>query len=116
MKFHYLRSSLQGEAKVLLETLPVTDITYDIVWKLLCKRYNNKRLIANEHILTLCSPPKYQSESATSLHTIIDHFKGHISAIKSLNTEVPLEDVVKTIRQAILKEWENEEHSVSSLI
>ena len=29
-KFHYFRSSLQGEAKALLETLPVTEDNYDI--------------------------------------------------------------------------------------
>jgi len=61
-----------------LETLPVTEDNYDIAWELLIKRYNNKRLIVNEHILKLCSPPIYQSESATSLRAIIDHFKGHI--------------------------------------
>ena len=49
-KYHYFSSSLQGEVKALLEILPVTDINYDITWVLLCKRYNNKRIIANEHI------------------------------------------------------------------
>ena len=81
-------------------------------WELLCKRYNNKRLFANEHMLKIYSPPIYQSESATSLRTIIDHFKGHISAIKTLNTEVPFEDLVlthlmfKQLDVNILKEWE----------
>jgi hypothetical protein len=68
-------------------------------------------------MLKIYSPPAYQSESATSLRTIIDHFKGHISAIKSLNTEVPFEDllltrlVLKQLDVNILKELENEQHS-----
>jgi len=49
-KFHYLKSSLSGEAERLVSNLPMTANNYKIAWKLLVERYENKRLIAASHI------------------------------------------------------------------
>ncbi|XP_060810246.1 uncharacterized protein LOC132904333 [Amyelois transitella] len=41
-KLHYLKSTLSGEAEVLIRNLPTTDLNYDAAWKKLIARYNNK--------------------------------------------------------------------------
>jgi len=49
-KFHYLKSSLSGEAERLVSNLPMTANSYTIAWKLLVEKYENKCLIAASHI------------------------------------------------------------------
>jgi hypothetical protein len=44
-KFHYLKSSLSGEAERLISNLPMTASNYTSAWKLLVERYENKRLM-----------------------------------------------------------------------
>ena len=48
--FHYLKSSLSGEAERLISNLPMTASNYTSAWKLLVERYENKRLTAASHI------------------------------------------------------------------
>ena len=38
-KYHYLKSSLSGEAERLVSNLPMTANNYKIAWKLLVERY-----------------------------------------------------------------------------
>jgi len=47
-EFHYLKSSLSGEAERLVSNLPMTANNYTIALKLLVERYE-KRLIATSH-------------------------------------------------------------------
>lgn len=42
-KFHYLKTSLSGEAEQLLRSVPITAQNYSQAWELLKKRYNNRR-------------------------------------------------------------------------
>ena len=49
-KFHYLKSSLSGEAERLISNLPMTASNYTSAWELLVESYGNKRLIAASHI------------------------------------------------------------------
>jgi len=41
-KFHYLKSSLSGEAEHLISNLPMTASNCTSAWKLLVERYENK--------------------------------------------------------------------------
>ena len=64
-KFHYLKSSLSGEAERLVSNLPMTANNYTIAWKLLVERYENKRLIAASHIRQLLGLKQLYKESAS---------------------------------------------------
>lgn len=48
-KLHYLRSCLKNEAFQLIEAFKITD-NYSIAWDLIKKRYDNKRIIINNHV------------------------------------------------------------------
>ena len=63
-KFHYLKSSLSGEAERLISNLPMTASNYTSAWKLLVERYENKRLIAASHIRQLLGSKQLHKESA----------------------------------------------------
>jgi hypothetical protein len=42
-RYHYLISSLQGEAKSLIQNLPVTTENFHVSWQLVTDRYSNKK-------------------------------------------------------------------------
>lgn len=44
-KFHYLRSTMSGQALDLIKALPMTDTNYTLALEKLKKRYDNKSLI-----------------------------------------------------------------------
>ncbi|XP_026746090.1 uncharacterized protein LOC113507432 [Trichoplusia ni] len=52
-KFHYLRASLQGNAALIIKNLDFKASHYNIAWNLLCERYNNNRLLVNNHLQAL---------------------------------------------------------------
>ncbi|KOB73265.1 Gag-pol polyprotein [Operophtera brumata] len=52
-KFHYLRSSLEGSAAVIIQSIEFSASNYSVAWQLLCDRYNNKRLLIQNHVTNL---------------------------------------------------------------
>lgn len=48
-KFQYLRSSLSAEALQVIHTLETTKENYEIAWRLIIERYENKKLIINTY-------------------------------------------------------------------
>nr|XP_049705656.1 uncharacterized protein LOC126056493 [Helicoverpa armigera] len=51
-KLHYLRASLKGSASLIIDNLDFRSDNYDAAWKLLCSRYDNKRLLVKSFALT----------------------------------------------------------------
>lgn len=49
-KFHYLKGCLQGEPKTLVDSLKITKANYQIAWDILCKRYNNNKLLKKKQV------------------------------------------------------------------
>lgn len=47
-KFHYLRSSLKGDAAEIVSSLEISGSNYADAWTRLKKRYDNKRLIVQK--------------------------------------------------------------------
>jgi hypothetical protein len=56
-KFHYLKLCLKGEASATIESLTISTDNYNAAYELLIKRYNNIRLIAQEHVLAIINSP-----------------------------------------------------------
>lgn len=53
-KLHYLRSALSGEATKIITSLELTNDNYEIAWRLLKQRHENKGLIIQYLIQSLC--------------------------------------------------------------
>jgi len=93
-KFHYLKSSLSGEAERLISNLPITAKSYTIAWKLLVERYENKCLIATSHIRQLLGLKQLQRVSVNECAELVNTISKSISALQALNIQASLSDVI----------------------
>lgn len=84
-KFHYLRSSLEGNASVVIKSIEFSANNYKVAWELLCDRYNNKNILINNHLKALFSFDAITKESFKALRFVVDHFAKHLRALESLD-------------------------------
>lgn len=66
-KFYYLRSSLDGEALQLIQTIPVSNEQYSIAWNLLKSHFQNSRLLKRMYVQSLFNFAVMKHETATEL-------------------------------------------------
>ena len=87
-KLHYLKTSVQGEAKRALDGLSTTEANYTTAWSTLLKRYDDKSLLAERHMLRLVAirPPK--EESSGGLQDLLDTVTKCRDALRALNRPV----------------------------
>ncbi|XP_050551755.1 uncharacterized protein LOC118279021 isoform X1 [Spodoptera frugiperda] len=83
-KFHYLRASLKGRAAEVIKNIDFKDENYVIAWDLLCDRYNNNRLLINNHVQALFDLEPITKESSASLRRLIDVINKNLRALKTL--------------------------------
>ena len=87
-KLHYLKTSVQGEAKRTLDILSTTDANYAIAWSTLLKRYDDKSLLAEKHMLRLAAIRPLKEESSTGLQDLLDTVTKCHEALRSLDRPV----------------------------
>lgn len=83
-KFHYLRSSLNGSAALVIKSLDFRGDNYDNAWQLLCERYDNKQLLINNHIQALFNVEPLQKESSQGLRQIVDVTSKNLRSLATL--------------------------------
>lgn len=83
-KFHYLRSSLEGGAIEVIKSLEFTSENYKVAWELLCDRYNNKKILINNHLKALCSIETLTKESFKELRNLVDIVSKNLRALNTL--------------------------------
>jgi len=98
-KFHYLISSLKGEAKHLISNLQMKYDNFVVAWNLVTQRYNNIKLIAMTHVTQLPQLPHIKRNEATSLRHLINHVsiqhECHSSiGIEYLHTGLDIESLI----------------------
>jgi Protein of unknown function (DUF1759)/Putative peptidase (DUF1758) len=112
-KFHYLLSSLSGEAHALIKSLPVCEANFTVAWDMLVGRYHNDRLIASQHVQALLNLPMVTRESASELRALINQLKGNMNAIAALQLQTPLHEILLSqllldkVDVASRKQWES---------
>ncbi|XP_045446356.1 uncharacterized protein LOC123654500 [Melitaea cinxia] len=84
-KFHYLRASLKGTAAEIIKNIDFKGDNYIIAWNLICERYNNNRLLINNHVQALFNVEPLSTESSVSLRRLVDVTNKNIRALKTLN-------------------------------
>lgn len=103
-RFHYLLSSLSGEAHSIIANIPVTSANFQGAFETICTRYNNPRLIASAHVNQLLNLPHANKASASELRALLSQTMSNLNAIKALDLSVPLEELL--ISQLILEKTE----------
>lgn len=84
-KLHYLRASLKGSALLIIDSLDVKGDNYMNAWRLLCNRYDNKRLLVNKHVQALFNVEKLQRESSSVIRHLIDITNKNLRALSTLD-------------------------------
>ncbi|KAJ8985452.1 hypothetical protein NQ317_017084 [Molorchus minor] len=83
-KFYYLRSSLRKEALQIIESLQVSAENYDIAWKLLNERFEQKSLIIHSHVKAIFDYPCLTKENHSELRKLFDTITKHLRSLKTL--------------------------------
>ena len=84
-KLHYLRSCLKDEAARVISSLETSSANYDVAWDLLKERYDNRRIIIQNHIKTLMELPSSHKESASNIRNLLDNVQMHLRALAALD-------------------------------
>lgn len=85
-KFHYLRSSLEGSALLVIKSLQFSAANYDVAWKLICDRYDNKRMLISNHVKSLFNVQQVQRDASSSFHLkrLVDNFVKNLRSLTTL--------------------------------
>ncbi|XP_013149246.1 PREDICTED: uncharacterized protein LOC106111652 [Papilio polytes] len=111
-KFHYLRACLESSAAVVIKSIEFSASNYSVAWKVLCERYDNKRLLIQNHVVTLFNIEPIPKESSCSIKQLIDQLKKNLRALEALGEPVEYWDTLliylttKKLDPRTYREWE----------
>ena len=91
-KFHYLQSCVTGDAAKVIESLESSSENYEIAWKLLTDRYDNRKFITQSHVRALFNIPVVSKEF--SVRALLDKLQKHVRALRALKQPVDQWDLV----------------------
>lgn len=112
-KFYHLQSSLEGDAKQVIQSLEATDANYKIAWDLLVERYENKRLIIYNHVKAVFEQSVLVKESHIDLRFLYDNVTRHLRCLKMLDEPVQYWDtllihlITNKLDHNSRREWES---------
>jgi hypothetical protein len=69
-KLHYLKTSVSGEAEILLRHIQITEDNYTQAWELLKNRFGNKRMIVHSVLKKLFGQKKINTQSACQIKNL----------------------------------------------
>ncbi|XP_011687010.1 PREDICTED: uncharacterized protein LOC105449455 [Wasmannia auropunctata] len=113
-KFHYLKASLEGSAAQIIKSLEISAVNYAVAWSAICDRYNNKRLLAHNHVKAIFSISQMKQESASQIRETIDTLNKHLRALTALEQSTEQWDtlliyIISTKLDGVTaREWEKE--------
>ena len=84
-KLQYLIGQVSGEAKKLLQHLPLIDDNFDVAWKTLFDQYEHTRELVFTHLRKLVNFKPCSSEH--ELHIMLNTFKEAISQLENLGQQ-----------------------------
>ncbi|XP_063992900.1 uncharacterized protein LOC135170772 [Diachasmimorpha longicaudata] len=87
-KFHYLLTSLTGEPKQLISTLPVTEDAFLPAWNALLARYENKRRLVSIQLGKLHAAPRVINRTAREYNVLLNSVAEAVTALESLGRPV----------------------------
>ena len=84
-KVHYLVGRLRGSALSVCSGIAPTGDNYEIIWRTLLDKYQDKRFLANSYLEQIINFRPLQSESSKNLNLFLEKFDVSVSALKKLN-------------------------------
>jgi hypothetical protein len=77
-------SAINGDAKRVIQHIPVSEQGFRVAWEILVERYENERLIINTHIDNIMKLPSLTFENASQRRQIVDTTKCNLEALKTM--------------------------------
>lgn len=111
-KFHYLRASLEGTAAIVIQSIELSAKNYSIAWGLLCERFDNKRMLIQNHVTALLEIEPLNRESSDNIKGMIDAVNKNLRALESLGEPTSHWDTLlihilsKRLDSKTFREWE----------
>lgn len=111
-KYHYLKASLLGNATEVITSLEFSADNYSIAWDLLCDRYNNTRLLIQNHVKAIFNIEVSVKQSSKLIRNIIDTMSKHLKALKQLKQPTDAWDtliiylITSKLDNATARDWE----------
>ena len=84
-KFQYLRGSLSGAARNIIENLPVTAENYEDARQMLIAEYNNPKRICEQHIKALFTYKPLDKACPKRLSELLSHYNSHVRSLTNQN-------------------------------
>ncbi|CAH0387850.1 unnamed protein product [Bemisia tabaci] len=111
-KFHYLRSSLSGEAATLVDTIRFKAENYSIAVEALKSHYQNEKLSVHQIVRALFELPKVSFKDSKSIQNLSFQFSQAINVLKSEDL-TPIEKdpflsylILSKFDEPLLRTWE----------
>lgn len=111
-KLHYLKTSVSGEAEILLRQIQTLETNYVQAWDLLKGRFGNKKMILNSLLKRLFGQKKVSSQSSSQIKNILDTTIECINSLNNLQINTSSWDpiIIFLVSQKLdpetLKDWE----------
>lgn len=87
-KLLYLRWALSGEALKMIENLEIIGDNYSIAWSNVKERYDNNKIIVQQHTQALISLPGINKESYGALQQFLNAVQQHTQTLERLKQPV----------------------------
>lgn len=87
-KLQYLKTHVSHEAAKLIDKLEISGENFQVAWKILNDRFDNKRALCNIYLNSLLNQPTMTSESAEQLKTLHDTSKECLALLKNASVEL----------------------------
>lgn len=111
-KLSYLKSSLKGDPLSMIQALPLADANFEIAWRMLVDRFQNKKLIVSIHVESLLDAPIVTSDSPASLRKLLTVITENVAALEALEVPVKHWDLIllpilcKKLDVGLQTQWE----------
>ena len=85
---------MEGSAAVVIQSIEFCASNYAVAWGLLCERFDNKRLLIQNHISALFNLESINKESSVALKRMLDHINKNLRALQSLGEPISTWDTL----------------------
>jgi len=87
-KFMFLKSSLNGHALSMIQSIPVVGSNYQSAWQSLIDRYDNLQILVSSHLKMICQEPIIKKGCKDELRKLITELNQNVRALHELGVPV----------------------------
>ncbi|XP_018358983.1 PREDICTED: uncharacterized protein LOC108758486 [Trachymyrmex cornetzi] len=86
-KFHYLKTSVTGDAAIMISNLKISEANYESAWQLLIEEYDDKQTLVYTHLHAFAHLPIMKTENVNDLRKL-HAVASSLAALKNLERPV----------------------------